>query len=277
MMQLLMRKFYKNIFYQRGKTMKKIITACMTSALIFGSSIASAEDDFEISANVALASNYLFYGASQTAGNGTNDGGPAISGGFDAALPFEIFGGQMYVGTWASNVEWGAGTNSASIELDYYGGFAGDSIGSSGISWDVGAWSYSYPGQNDAADATEDFDYIEIYGNFGYTFESMALAPSLSVGIYYSPDYFGSTNESYHIPVGIDIALPADFGLSLGYGYFNVDNNTNQDDYSYYSVGIGKSIVGVDLSASWTGATDDCGAVQATNCGGFVFGVSKAF
>lgn len=255
--------------------MKKIITACITSALIMSSSIASAEDDFEISANVALASNYLFYGASQTAGNGTNDGGPAISGGFDLALD-NLFPG-FYVGTWASNVEWGAGTNSASIELDVYGGLAGDSIGNSGVSWDLGVWSYSYPGQNDSADATEDFDYIEFYGNFGYTFESMPLAPSLSVGVYYSPDYFGSTNESYHIPVGVDIALPYDFGLSLGYGYFHVDNNSAQDDYSYYSVGLGKSIFGVDLSASWTGNTDDCGAVQATNCGGFVFGVAKAF
>ncbi len=257
--------------------MKKLLTVCMTSALLMGSSLASAEDEFEISANVALASNYLFYGASQTAGNGTNDGGPAISGGFDIASPWEVLGGNFYVGTWASNVEWGAGTNSASIELDVYGGIAGDSIGSSGVSWDVGAWSYSYPGQNDTADATEDFDYIEIYGNLGYTFETMPLAPSLSVGMYYSPDYFGSTNESYHIPVGIDIGLPNDFSLSFGYGYFEVDNNSSQDSYSYYSVALGKSIFGVDLSASLTGATDDCGAVQATNCGGAVFSISKAF
>ncbi len=256
--------------------MKKLLTTCVTSALILGSSLATAEEDFEISANVALANNYLFYGASQTAGNGSFSGGPAISGGFDVALPVEIFGGQPYIGTWASNVEWG-GTNSASIELDVYGGIAGDSIGSSGVSWDLGIWRYNYPEQNSDATSVSDFDYTEYYANFGYGFETLPLAPSLSVGIYYSTAFFGTNNDSIHVPVGVEVALPNDFGLHFDYGYFDIDNNSSQDSYSYYGAGISKSIFGVDLDASWTGVTDDCGAVQASNCGGFVFSIAKAF
>jgi uncharacterized protein (TIGR02001 family) len=262
--------------------MKNVTIALVTSALIFGSSFAMAEEEksFEISANVALASGYLFYGASQTAG-GTNEssGAPAISGGFDVAAPWDIFGGQAYAGTWASSVEWGGGTNQneASIELDYYGGVAGDSIFNTGLSWDVGIWAYTYPNQD--GEGVEDYDYIEYYFNTGYTIETLPLSPSLSVGVYYSPDYFGTTAESTHVPFGLDLALPYDVGLNIGGGYLTVDYATTDIDYTYYGAGLSKTVFGVDLSASWTGISEggDCAAIQGTNCGGWQVGISKAF
>lgn len=257
--------------------MKNFTTALVASALIFGSSFAMSEEEpeMEISANVALANNYLFYGASQTADNGAGSGGEAISGGFDLALPFEILGGQWYVGTWASNVEWGT-SDTASIELDFYGGIAGDSIGSTGVSWDVGAWAYTYPDNHDSG-GTEDFDYIEYYVNLGYTFDSVPLSPSLSVGVYFSDEYFGTTDQSFHVPVGLEFSLPYDLTAYGSYGYFTIDNTAAIDDYSYYSFGIAKTVLGVDLDLSWTGATDDCRAVQGTNCGGTVFSIAKSF
>ena len=262
--------------------MKNFTTALVTSALIFGSSFAMAEEEeksFEISANVALASGYLFYGASQTAG-GTNEssGAPAISGGFDVAAPWDIFGGTAYAGTWASSVEWGGGVNQneASIELDYYGGVAGDSIFNTGLSWDVGIWAYTYPNQD--GEGAEDYDYIEYYFNTGYTFETLPLSPALSVGIYFSPDYFGTLAESTHVPFGLDLALPYDVGLSIGGGLLDVKSPTN-DEYIYYSVGLSRTFYGVDLSASWTGIDDggSCANIQGTNCGGWQIGISKAF
>lgn len=251
--------------------MKKLLTTCVTSALIMGSSLANADwlSETEISANVAYNTNYLFYGASQT------DSGPAVSGGFDLALPFGFGGGEFYLGTWASSVEQGAGTNSAaSLELDYYGGIAGEL--SNGISWDLGGWFYTYPNQDADAGSASDFDYVEAYANFGYTFSDAAFSPNIGVGVYYSPDYFGSNNSSIYIPVGLDITLPNDFGLYFSYGYFELDQ-AGTDSYSHYSFGLTKTLIGVDMDLSWNGQDDDCRAVQAVNCGGVVFGVSKAF
>ena len=248
--------------------MKKLLTACMTSALIMSSSMVKAEDEFEIAANVAFATDYLFYGATQS------NGGPAVSGGFDLALPFGFGGGEFYVGTWASSVEQGGTADQASLELDFYGGIAGDSIGGTGISWDIGGWFYTYPDQDSDAGGN-DFDYVEAYANFGYAFDT-SLSPNLSVGVYYSPDYFGGTNRSIYIPVGLDISLPNDFGLYFSYGYFDLDV-AGTDSYSHYGFGITKALFGVDLDLSWTGNDNDCEVVQGVNCGGVVFAASKSF
>src|SRR5262245_7560989 len=74
-----------------------------------------------LSANVALASEYVFRGFSQTSE------GLAIQGGFDATC------GSFYIGVWASNLDWGPAFRPgpddfvtwASIELDSYAGFKG--------------------------------------------------------------------------------------------------------------------------------------------------------
>ncbi len=234
----------------------------LVSLLTFMSTSAIAdEDEIEISANVALASNYLFYGASQTTD------GPAVSGGFDLALDNFIPG--LYVGTWASSVEQG-GNDPASLELDFYGGIAGEL--SNGIGWDLGLWFYTYPDQDSDA-GSEDFDYFEVYGNFSYSFAA-PLDPSLDVGVYYSPEYFGSTLDSIYIPLGVDVSLPYDFGAYFSYGYFDQES---VGKYSHYGVGLTKTILGLDADVSWTGDDGDCSAVQGVNCGGFVFIVSKSF
>ena len=205
--------------------MKKLLTACITSALIMGSSLAKADwlSETELSANVAYTTDYLFYGATQT------NGGPAV---------------------WAGKL-------------------------ANGLSWDFGGWFYTYPDQDSDSGSASDFDYVEAYANFGYTFDG-ALSPSIGVGVYYSPDYFGSNNDSIYIPVGLDITLPNDFGLYFSYGYFEVDQ-AGTDSYSHYGFGLTKTLLGVDLDLSWTGNDNDCEVVQGVNCGGVVFAAYKSF
>ena len=98
-------------------------------------------DACTLSANVALASEYVFRGVSQTSE------GLAIQGGFDATC------GSFYVGVWASNLDWGpalrpgpdddfTATNWASIELDSYAGFKGKLWR---FAWDLGVIYYAYP------------------------------------------------------------------------------------------------------------------------------------
>jgi uncharacterized protein (TIGR02001 family) len=87
-------------------------------------------------ANVGVYSNYVFRGLTQT------NERPAIQGGFDYAHP-----AGFYAGTWLSNVSWFSDTNpgnSASLEVDLYGGFKRS--WANGLTSDLGYIRYQYPG-----------------------------------------------------------------------------------------------------------------------------------
>ncbi|MEL6414140.1 MAG: TorF family putative porin, partial [Pseudomonadota bacterium] len=120
--------------------MGKMISRGLALAMIAGAFTApTALAEGEFSGNVALTTDYVWRGVSQNSEN------PAVQGGFDYA------NGAFYAGTWASIVDFGG----ANMELDLYGGFAGETEG--GLSWDVGVIGYVYP------DA-DDLDFLEVYG-----------------------------------------------------------------------------------------------------------------
>src|SRR5262245_30021173 len=83
----------------------------------------------KLSANIGLATEYVFRGISQTGE------GPAVQGGFDATC------GMFYAGVWASNLDWGA-IEGTSIEMDWY---AGVKFNTGRVAWDLGVIYYSYP------------------------------------------------------------------------------------------------------------------------------------
>ena len=90
------------------------------------------EERCTLSANVALATDYVFRGFSQTSE------GPAMQGGFDATC------GIFYAGVWASSLDWDAAfdTEWASIEMDWY---VGIKPMTGRITWDLGVIYYTYP------------------------------------------------------------------------------------------------------------------------------------
>ncbi|HIL91457.1 MAG TPA: hypothetical protein EYG50_01690, partial [Cycloclasticus sp.] len=107
----------------------KLLQTTAIAGLLVASGAASA---LELSGNVALTTDYVWRGVSQT------DGAPAIQGGFDADL-----GNGLYAGVWASNVDFGS---DASSEVDVYAGWAGQVAG---FDLDVGVLHYAYPtGEN---------------------------------------------------------------------------------------------------------------------------------
>lgn len=205
------------------------------------------------SSTTTLASDYVFRGISNT------DEDPTIQG----SLDYEHDSG-FYGGIWASNVKFreNAGVpaantvDEASIEIDYYAGFASEF--EAGISWDVGALYYSYPG----AESSLDYDYWEAMGALGYAFEDAALAPEIGIEVYHSPEYFGKTGDATYVAVMLGLSLPADFslGFSVGKQKFHDDSTL---DYSDWKVGIGKSLGGFDLELAYTD-TD----LNKVDCGG---------
>jgi len=88
-----------------------------------------------LTANVTLATDYVFRGISQTAHE------PTIQGGFDYS-----HASGFYVGTWASNVNWVGTKENTSMEWDLYGGYRGSFA--SDFTYDVGALKYYYTGNN---------------------------------------------------------------------------------------------------------------------------------
>ena len=108
---------------------------------------ASTSHAGEWSANAAMTSNYIWRGLTQT------ENEAAVQGGIDYAAD-----NGFYIGTWASNVNYGP-SDVYSYEHDVYAGFAFDT---GAISWDVGYLYYNY-------DKEANFDFGEVYLCLLYT------------------------------------------------------------------------------------------------------------
>ena len=115
-----------------------MMTRIILSAALALTSLAgfSSPAQAEISANVALVTDYRFRGISQSNKN------PALQGGFDYAHD-----SGFYIGTWGSTVDFDSTTDfNGSLELDVYGGWSTEFGENSSI--DVGYIYYAYPGDD---------------------------------------------------------------------------------------------------------------------------------
>lgn len=217
--------------------MKKTLIA---GAVLAASSTAAMA---EISGNVSMVSDYAFRGVSQT------DEQIAIQGGLDYAHD-----SGFYVGTWASNVSEAffngtpSSSNDPQIELDIYAGFGGELA--NGIGYDLGILHYDYPG-------ADQFDTDELYIS-----GSMA---GFTVSFNYTDElaFLGSTESAYYLAAGYEMGLPQDFGLSLHVGLNDGDafdggpGAAFNDSYVDWSIGLTKSVAGVDLGLTYVDSDGD--------------------
>lgn len=226
-----------------------IAAVAATVVAVLPPSAATAQ--VELSGNVALVSDYVYRGFSQTLEE------PAIQGGLDLALPY-----GLYVGTWASSVNFGPGSEAA-LELDVYGGFA-PSFG--GFDFDVGALYYGYPG----AEAGSNFDFLEIVGGLSRLFGPVSAGLSAA----YSPEFFGEVGPAtwgeFATSVGVPSA-PVTLDASVGKQWFSDVGG----EYIAWSAGASADVLGITVGAGLTG-TDlddgDCGGVCGTR---FVVSVGR--
>lgn len=130
---------------------------------------ASMSDPVTVSYNLGMATDYSTRGVSQTGGK------PVLQGGL------EVAGGYFYAGTWASNVDFGDGTEA---EIDVYAGVRGESRG---IDWDLRALGYAYVGQPDGSE----YNYVEFRASAAKQFGPATLGAV----VFYAPDYFGTTSD----------------------------------------------------------------------------------
>jgi uncharacterized protein (TIGR02001 family) len=201
--------------------MKKLYSLIIAAAAFVLPTLATAQDSaHSFTGNVTLASDYLFRGQSQT------DNNPTIQGGFD-------YGHEsgLYLGTWASNINFAGG-----LEMDYYGGFAGEV---NGFAWDLFGVYYLYPSSGEGVGV----DYWEIGPSVSYTFGG-DMEPTLGVGFLYSDDFSFNSGESWWLYADFGVTLPNDFGLG-----FHIGNQTIDDPIAWgtpswleYNVSLSKEI-----------------------------------
>ncbi|RLA04491.1 MAG: hypothetical protein DRQ60_09615 [Gammaproteobacteria bacterium] len=224
--------------------MKKIALSSLIGAALLASTAQA-----EITANVALATDYMFRGISQT------DNSAAISGGFDYG--YEGF----YAGVWASNVDENFYPG-ANVEIDTYLGWGGTS---NDLSYDVGFLRYNYPSVKDS-----DTNTNEWYGSLGYDFG----VASVKGGVAFSDDFFGTGNSGYY-SLGVDVPI-GDYAIAVGYGHQDMDNSKS---YDHYSFGVSGEIVSLGWDLTWHDSDKDAHKAAGKDNlsdGRVVFTVSKS-
>lgn len=178
-----------------------------------------------VSGNVAVVSDYLFRGLSQT------NRGPALQSGI------EVDGAQgLYAGAWGSNISWlsdGSSTAapiSSSLEMDVYAGWRKSFA--SGVSLDAGIYSYIYPGSYPSGFTSP--DTTEGYVAVGYDGFSLKYSHAFT-------NLFGfadSKNSAY-----LDLSWSHDLGdawsVSAHVGHQTVKHVTN-GDYTDWNVGVSR-------------------------------------
>lgn len=236
--------------------MNKLNRAVAVASLLAAAPFAQAE---EVTGNVALSSEYVFRGISQSSETA------AISGGFD--ITYES---GFYAGAWGSNVDFGDKVN---MELDLYAGYGFDI--SESISADVGVLYYEYPG-----DEGLDYDYVEVYG-------SVSLGGA-TLGLNYSPEYYGETDTFYYVYGDYSFAITENISLDLHAGYNKFDSEeefgtflvldgaSEDEDYTDYSIGLSGEYAGVGLSLAYIDTNIDEDECEALCEGRVVFSVSKS-
>lgn len=190
------------------KKIGKILGLALLASAAVAPMARTAHAEGAFSGTVALTTDYMFRGVSQTSGN------PAVQGSFDYT------NGIFYAGVWGSNVDFGA---DETLETDAYIGVK-PTLGP--VSLDLGVVGYFYPGSTDLAG---EYDYYE-----GKIAASVAPVESLTVGgaLYYSPEFFAETGEATYVEVNGAYAFTEAFSISGAYGVQDIDATGEYDTWN---------------------------------------------
>jgi uncharacterized protein (TIGR02001 family) len=221
---------------------KTVKLPAVAGLLTLGLVTLSATANAGVTSTWTLASDYDFRGITQSAQD------PAVQASVDYAHD-----SGLYLGGWASNVDFCASDSSgcldAAYEVDLYTGFSG-STGEDGLGWDVGLIYYTYE--------ESDYNYPEIYAS---------LSKAWFKGkVWYSNDFGGDTTAgdtpAFYVEGNATIPLPKDFtllghvGYSFGDYWDDLDSAGSGGEYIDYSVGVGYTAGHFNLALKWVDGSD---------------------
>ncbi|MBK8209752.1 MAG: hypothetical protein IPK78_06995 [Rhodospirillales bacterium] len=209
------------------------------------SAAAAEEDDIipgTIAGTVALTSDYMFRGISQT------DNNPAVQGSLEYSLDTGFHGITPYIGFWGSNVDFNDDDN-ATVEVDTLFGLRGPLL-DTGVSWDLGGIYYAYPGASRSGGTATNYDYWEIPVKL--TYSPIEDLVSVGAAYYYSPDFFGGTGKANYVNGNVTVTPPVpyvDLALFGGVGFQNIEDSK---DYVDWTLGGKVTFKGVDFTIAYT-------------------------
>ena len=175
----------------------------------------------EISFNVALTSDYVFRGISQT------DEEIALQAGADLVYS------SLYAGVWGSNVDFGDDTEA---EFDLYAGVRPEVAG---FSLDFGVIYYGYLGQPDDAN----WDFFEAKAAV-----SRGVGPAtVGAALFYSPEFTGETGEALYAEVNGSVAVHPRVTLTGAVGNQDVDLAGDYTTWNLGAVLAATDVFSVDL------------------------------
>jgi len=244
---------------------KKLITLAVAGALAAPFAAVAAEEPaspHSLTANVGMASDYVFRGISQT------NHKPAIQGGFDYS-----HSSGFYAGTWASNVDWvsPALKDDNSMEWDFYAGYAG-SINDD-WSYNVGALYYYYPGKKIAG--VDSPDSLELYASIGWKFVTLKYSHAVSENLFGWQGYTKAGGANTKDTKGSGYwDLSANYEIGDGWavqghvGHQTIENNSAAS-YTDWKIGVTKDVGFGVVGLAYTDTNArGCGDAHAQYCWG---------
>lgn len=181
-------------------------------------------DSLELTLTAEAVSDYRSRGQSQTLGD------PALQA--SATLAHDS---GLYLGAWASNVDFGNDLKTR-LEVDYYAGYFWQIHDE--VSLDLGYVKYAYSKEGQ-------LNYAESY--------AILSAYGVQLGHQYASDYAGDQAYSWSY-LGYETSLPADIGLALRYGLVDYKDEllvsrsgSTRSTYNEWEVKLTKDFIG----ATW--------------------------
>ncbi len=215
-------------YYRKTALSVAVITGMFAS----GQSMAAVE------ANIGVANNYVWRGMTQTQDQAS------VSGGLDYSAD-----SGFYLGTWTSNVDFGADATDTGYELDLYGGLANEG---DGFGYDVGYIYVAYP-------SMEDSDFSEVYLNGTFGGLSLGVAFQLSTDVQVDIDDQGNkgdvADKDYtYISAGYDFDINEEWGMGFYGGKYDMKN---EGDVTHYGVSLSKGDFGFAVDKNDKDDDDD--------------------
>jgi uncharacterized protein (TIGR02001 family) len=208
------------------KSLKLSMLVAAATVAMGGVALADDTSGAKVTFNVGAASDYVFRGVSQTNENAE------IFGGVDLTVD------KFYAGLWTSNVNFFPG-DPTDAEIDVYAGFK-PTLGP--VSLDLGAIYYTY---------------VNPPKGGGYPYAELKAAGSIPLGkaslgaaFFYSPDFFGPTDNDKAYYYEVNGSMPVIDKVSVSGAFGHQQLSKGQLDYNTWNLGLGYAFndhIGVDV------------------------------
>ncbi len=205
---------------------KQLISLALLALMPLAAHAQEDEDTAGFNWNAAATSEYMFRGISQT------DDHPAIQVGAGYS-----WSNGLYVGGWASNVDFGAADQETDAEIDTFVGWNGD-LGATNL--DVQLVRYNYVGEP----SNVDYAYNELIGK-------LTFAENYTATLGYTNDFLNTSTDSIYAGFGGNWEVGGGVNLTAGLGYTTVEGP--EDGYLDYSVGANRDFGPVNIGLNYVG------------------------